>query len=88
MTTGKTLEEAKQNAIEKIFEAFDPADGLDWPSAEKYADAFLEAMRKSGYVPVNMVLSVQQRTAAHNALTLHKYEIQPAFDAILAGVPK
>jgi hypothetical protein len=84
MTTGKTLEEAKYDAA--MAGMFAKVNGVtDWNLA---VDKIISSFAQSGFVLCNQQLTVAQRTAAHNALTLHKYEIQPAFDAILAGVPK
>jgi hypothetical protein len=83
MTTGKTLEEARKSVRRALIDSANHDD-----HEEARCKRIFEYLERDGFVILNKTLTVAQRTAAHNALTLHKYEIQPAFDAILAGVPK
>lgn len=61
-------------------------DGVtDWALA---VENILNSLKLNGYVLCNKTLTMDQRNAAHDAMTSNRYNIQPMFDAILEKRPK
>lgn len=61
-------------------------DGVtDWGMA---VDNMINSLNINGLCIINKVLTMDQRNAAHDAMTSNRYQIQPMLDAILERIPK
>lgn len=85
-----TLEDALKAAEDALCDKFCPAgDGeLCVCKSAHLVETVLQSIERAGFVLCNKTLTMEQRNAAHDAMTSNRYNIQPMFDAILQRIPK